>query len=95
MKIDFDQLYLDLLAAWGDSPLDEKEVKRLLTVAFIREKKDTIKEVLAMPVMREELVLNKSGHNITTNGKAKPEKLRNDLRHDISFVLYKKLKNLH
>ena len=88
---DLQDIYLDILAAWGDNPLDEKEVKRLLTVAFIKVKKETIKEVLTMPVMKEEEVLNKMGHNITDLGKAKPEHLRNMLRHDIKFVLLKKI----
>lgn len=34
---DIDQLYLELLSAWGDQPLDEQEVKKILKEFILQE----------------------------------------------------------
>jgi hypothetical protein len=43
------QLYLNLLAAWGDSPLDEEEVKSLLVKALTDQLEEIEQTVNASP----------------------------------------------
>jgi hypothetical protein len=54
MKKDkIDDLYLQLLASWGDSPIDEEEVKRLLA--------DFERDVRADELGKFEAFVNKLG----------------------------------
>lgn len=91
---DTQDTYLNLLAAWGELPLDEEGAKEILQEFVKAIRKQTLKEVLQMPFMKEEEVLNKIGHNATYVGKPKPEKLRNDLRGNIRFVLLKQISKI-